>query len=346
MKKLISIILFFVFTLTANAADYYIATAANGGSNGNNGSIGSPWLTLTYACAHATTSGDIIHVTAGTYTETAQSLLAIGVSIVGEGVTSIINSTVAGTAYTIRAYSSPVANGNQSISYIKMTGSNYVAYGAIQIYQRSNVSVHHCTFENFGYYGVDFMVWHADSYTAPVTLATGNTFYDNILTNCGSYKPGDSKSAIHMEGQDGLLIYNNNVLIDYPDHENGNPIGAVAGYNRNVKIYNNVLDKVFVAGTTNWDFAIEMWSCKGGVEIYNNTIWGGIDIGGRINEKGSSTYSVWVHDNDIALHAMSTSESKEEWLLRVRVKMLLLREIPSLTSQMEYIAHRYRPLLM
>ena len=67
------------------AADKYIATAANGGSNSNNGSSGSPWLTLTYACAN-TTSGDIIHVGVGTFTETSRCVLNTGVSIIGAGV--------------------------------------------------------------------------------------------------------------------------------------------------------------------------------------------------------------------------------------------------------------------
>lgn len=294
-------------------ADYYVATAANNGDNAHDGSSGSPWLTVTYACSQVAAGTHTIHIGAGTFNETTQSLLAVGVSIEGAGDTAtIINSTVAGTSYTIRAYSSSVTAGNQHISGIRMTGSDYTAYGAIQIYQRSNVYVYDCDFVNFGAYGVQFFVWHADSYTPPATYATGNKFYNNTMSNCGRYyvgPPGDAKSAMHMEGQDGLLIYNNTIIIDYADHENGNCIGAVAGYNKNVKIHDNTLDKTFVAGTTNWDFAIEMWSCKGGVEIYDNIIYGAIDIGGRINEKGASTYSVWVHNNRIGIKTPSVNES-------------------------------------
>ena len=56
----------------ANAADYYVATT---GSNGNAGTVGSPWLTIDYAISQAV-GGDTIHVADGSYasiTETTPS---------------------------------------------------------------------------------------------------------------------------------------------------------------------------------------------------------------------------------------------------------------------------------
>ena len=61
----------------------------------------SPWKTLAYACSRVKTSGDIIHLNAGTFIETAQSSLAVGVSIEGEGVATVIQSRVGGTSFTI-----------------------------------------------------------------------------------------------------------------------------------------------------------------------------------------------------------------------------------------------------
>src|ERR1035437_11110279 len=90
MKKFLTI-LFLFFSLASGATTYYIDPA---GSNANTGAIGSPWLTLTYACTQAVTPGDIIHVNAGTYTEVTQSKLTVGVSIEGVGVTSIIKSHI------------------------------------------------------------------------------------------------------------------------------------------------------------------------------------------------------------------------------------------------------------
>ena len=87
-------------------------------------------------------AGDIIHVNAGTYNETAQSVLAAGVSIEGAGASSVIHSQVSGTAYTIVLSSnSEATNGNQHISNIKMDGNSYAAYGAILVSHRKNVEI-------------------------------------------------------------------------------------------------------------------------------------------------------------------------------------------------------------
>jgi len=88
MKSVLAFILLMLCT-SVSGTTYYVSQT---GSNSNSGSSSSPWATLSYACAHATKSGDIIHINAGTITETAQSNLAAGVSIAGEGVTSVIRS--------------------------------------------------------------------------------------------------------------------------------------------------------------------------------------------------------------------------------------------------------------
>ena len=119
------------------AADKYIATAANGGSDSNNGSSGSPWLTLSYACAN-TTSGDIIHVGIGTFAETSRCALSVGVSIVGEGTSSVIKSNYVATsendgAIYLKSSSGTSTNGNQSISYIELNGNSLTSTRAIAI---------------------------------------------------------------------------------------------------------------------------------------------------------------------------------------------------------------------
>ena len=130
------VLLLICFNLTISGATYYIDPS---GKNTNNGSSSSPWNTLAYACSKATASGDIIHVNAGIYTETAQSVLAVGVSIEGAGVTSVIKSHVGGTSFTISLYSSSAGtNGSQHISGIKMDGDGLTGYGAIYVYNRNN----------------------------------------------------------------------------------------------------------------------------------------------------------------------------------------------------------------
>ena len=144
MKKLLTLFAIF-FCLTASATTYYISPSGN---DANNGSQTSPFKTLFKATSVAV-SGDVIHLIKGTYTETKSSILAPGVSIEGEGNTSIIKASFS-TVYQaiIYANSNEGTNGNQSISNLKFDGQNKTSWG-IQIQGRSNVSIHDCTFVNF-----------------------------------------------------------------------------------------------------------------------------------------------------------------------------------------------------
>ena len=113
-----------------------------------------PWKTLSYACSQVTNIGAVIHVAPGTYTETAQSVLAPGVSIEGIGDTCIITSAAAlNPIITASSAAGNAANGNQSISYLKLDG-DLTALRSIDANFRSNVKIHHCTFVDFLYNGV------------------------------------------------------------------------------------------------------------------------------------------------------------------------------------------------
>lgn len=267
------------------------------------GSISEPWATLAYAVSRVT-SGDLIHMNAGTWSVSSQIAIPVGISVEGEGVTSIISSTVGSSNYTILLQStSQGTNGNQSISNLKFTGNSYTAYGAIKVNRRSNVVVNNCTFEYFDFYGCSF---NGNDDAEPSTYATGNEFHNNIVTNCSKYST-NNRDGLEVNGQDGMLIYSNSITCSRADNLNGNCIGGVDGFIKNVKIYDNTLTKTFVSGTTPWDFAIEFWDWEGGNEIYNNTIVGSIDVGGYTNNKGSSTYSVWIHHNTIGQTALMSS---------------------------------------
>lgn len=144
MKKLLTLLTLF-FCMMANAKTIYISPSGN---DANNGSQTLPYKSLFKATSVAV-SGDVIHVIKGTYTETKSSILAAGVSIGGEGNTSIIKASFS-TVYQaiIYANSNEGTNGNQSISNLKFDGQNKTSWG-IQIQGRSNVSIHDCTFINF-----------------------------------------------------------------------------------------------------------------------------------------------------------------------------------------------------
>jgi uncharacterized repeat protein (TIGR02059 family) len=302
------IIMFFFLSSVVGATTYYIDPS---GSDSNNGSSSSPWKTLAYACSKATSSGDIIHVNAGTFLETSQSELAVGVSIEGVGVTSIIKSHVGGTNWTIQLYSGTQGtNGNQHISNIMMDGDNLTAYAPLGIFMRSNVEIYNCTFINFQSRGVMFD--GTGTGILPTTYSTGNKFHDNTVTNCSSYDPPNTADgglfALGIDGQQTMLIYNN--ILDQTQRtpgSNGYLIKGVAGYNKDIKIYNNTINKAPFENTT-WDFAIELWNCMGGIEIYNNTMTGSIDFsGGYGTMKGAYSYGAWIHNNTIGQATVSNT---------------------------------------
>lgn len=282
-------------------ATYYIDPA---GSNSNSGTIGSPWETLAYALS-GRVSGDIIHANAGTYTISSQLSVPVGVSIEGASrTTTIFNSTVTTSGqYTLYlSSSSSNTNGNQYIRNLTLKSSvDYAAFAAMAIRYRGNVEVYNCNFTNFNYYAI-----YLYNGASGGSYAVNNRVHDCIISNCSTYT-GDSKGALQIHNQDGLLIYNNTITCSRPDNNNGNCIDGVDGYIKNMKVYNNTLTKTMLVGTTAWDFAIEIWHWEGGNEIYNNVITGSIDV--VIAYKGDSDYSVWIHDNIITQPALKAKQA-------------------------------------
>jgi len=321
MKKKIIILVLLFAGLTIHAQTTYYIDPSGSDATGN-GTSSNPWKSLYKACNSVSTSGSIIHVNAGTYTETSKCNLAVGVSIEGAGVTSIIKSTVSGAynsnAHTLQLYSSSLTNGNQHISNIKMDGGvngTPSGYGAMRIQKRSNVEISNCTFVDFTDWGVCFRGLY-NGENEPTVWAKGNKFHDNSVINCSGYywqssygpdyRNGNGLGCLEITEQEGMRVYNNILTqVGRPTWHNGYCIKGVMGYNRDLKIYNNTLNKEPYNGLT-WDFAIELWLCRGGIEIYNNSINGGsIDISGSSSESGVSTqkgsypYAVSIHDNTI-----------------------------------------------
>jgi uncharacterized repeat protein (TIGR02059 family) len=308
------LLLLFFLSPTISGTTYYISTT---GSDSNTGTSSSPWKSLSYACSKALVSGDIIHVNAGTYIESAQSKLAAGVSIEGAGNTSIIHSTITSSGiYTIFLPSTAEGtNGNQSISYIRMEGG-MAAYGAILVDRRKNVNIHHCEFEDFFTVGVTFSGAAYNSDLMPTVYATGNSFHDNILTNCADYqgsgRTGLGLGNLEIGGQQGMLVYNNTITQkDRGIDSNGYCIKYFGnGYCKGLKIYNNTIVKPQFDGST-WDFSMELWNCRGGIEIYNNNIQGSIDFGGNTsitNDDGGYGFAVKIYQNIIGQPVLRTTE--------------------------------------
>lgn len=263
---------------------WYIAPTGNDLSG--DGSEGTPWKTLAKACSEVTEEGDIIHVAAGAYTETVQSVLSPGVSIIGAGATSIINSTITTTDTPILLLSSVAegTDGNQSISNLKFDGGD-TANMAIKVLRRNNVHIHDCTFEDFFSRGVTFHGTALDGNGCPTIFQTGCKFYDNIVHDCSDYygsdKDGDGRGALNIGGTKDMEVYGNTFTQDARGTANNGYLIKFAGngYNAGLKIHDNTITKQ-PYDVDSWDFAIELWSQRGGIEIYNNTIRGAIDLGG------------------------------------------------------------------
>ena len=301
--------LFLVFSFAfCFATTYYIDP--NGNDATGNGSIGNPWKTLRKATQSVTAAGNIIHVNPGTYNETQQCFLAIGVSVEGVGTSSIIKSNLTGQFSMLLTLDAPDdTNGNQTISNLVLDGqyvneTNFKTWIGIFVTGRSNVIIHDCQIINFMHRGVVFDGNEADGPVFdPGHYATGNKFYNNTVLNSAENNGIFGAGLLNIGSQMGMEIYGNTMIQDQrPDFKNGWPIKPWDnGWIKGVKIYNNTLTKAAYKGTYpgqngDWDFCIEMINIEG-VEINNNTIRGSIDI--NFARKGSYAFSTWIHHNNV-----------------------------------------------
>ena len=280
------------------ATNHYIATT--GDDSTGDGTSGNPWKTLSYACSQVVISGDSIIVGTGTFIETTNSNLSVGVNIIGQGATSVIQANYSAAtefnALIVLRSLSEGTDGNQTISNLKLDGNSLTGKYAIMVAARSNVKIHDCTFIDFSDWGITFSANTDNSDSEPTSYATGNEFYNNIITNCAKYDSG-GRGELQIAGQLGILIYDNNMnQSGRGSGNNGWPIKGT-GYNEAVKIYNNTLTKDPYDGVT-FDFVIELWGISnGGHQIYNNIISGNTDLNDMY--KGTYDYSVWFHNNTV-----------------------------------------------
>jgi len=288
---------------------YWIAT--DGDDSTGDGSYALPWKTLAYAATQATVDGDIIHVKAGTYIETGQTVLAPGVSILGAGDTSII-TTAAALDPIIVASCVALTNGNQSISYVKFDG-DMTAISCLDVHRRTNFKIHHCTFVDF-YYGAIEFFGGSSLEDIPATYATGNEIYSCTIDNCCERRDPGAFGAIRFGGQEGMLIHDNILTqTSRASTHNGNLLYMWGGTNKAFKFYNNTCTKPTTDGIISgnaggWNFHIES-GYSHGYEIYDNTFVGGValNLAGGIQVKGDYDYSWWIHDNDFSITSQMTT---------------------------------------
>ena len=315
MKSRLLLAVLFFFCISAKATTWYISPTGNDVTG--NGTASNPWKTLYKATQAVSASGDIIHVTTGTYLETQQCTLKVGVSIEGDDSTNtIIKSTVSAPYVELLNCESPTGtNGNQHISTIKFDGQ-FTNWWIIYMSGRSNFIIHDCSFVNAKIQGVTMTARSDNAEGYPSTYSTGNRFYNNTMYNCGNWDVGSGNGYGNFAfgGQKDMLIYNNTITENNTPYNNGWPIKYWSGgYNLGTKIYNNTLNaklQNFTLGDQNWDFAIEMFNATG-MEIYNNTFNNGCVDFNNSSSTGFNTgygmslvagygYSLWIHNNTFA----------------------------------------------
>jgi hypothetical protein len=301
---------------------YWVADT--GSDESGDGSYQNPWATLGYATTQATTSGDVIHVKVGTITETVQSSVAVGVSIIGAGDTSIIKAGAALNPMFIFHSAVQGTNGNQSISYVKLDG-DLIAQRCLTVKCRSNVIMHHCTVVDFlgdNASVIDFD-GRASGSAEPTIYATGNQIYECTFTNNSDDFPYVADvyyaySALSIGGQNGMLIHDN-IIDNVTGGRYGYGIKGIGGYFRGCKIYDNIISTNLRDETDveNYSFAIELWGLgKGGNEIYGNTCNGAIDLAGYgWNDAFGYGFALKVYDNTIILTNQIVNKNHESGLL-------------------------------
>lgn len=287
---------FLLISIPGYSTIYYVDVSGN---NSNNGSSSSPWLSLSYACSKATAPGDIIHLNAGSYNETSKSNLAVGVSIEGAGTdVTIINSKYAASTSSdgaILLNSSSYTSGNQSISYLTLTGSNLTATRAICVNYRNNVTIHHCKITDFYASGVFFrgstQAWDVE----PNPYASGNSLYNCTVNNCATRSASESAS-IRINGQNGFLLHDNTFTQTFrPSGQNGNILGGE--WNKGLKIYTNTFTKSDNEGSA-WNFFFELWHWQGGGEVHDNTFKGAATMDIVDVMKSTAQYGLKIYNNN------------------------------------------------
>ncbi|MBK8496131.1 MAG: T9SS type A sorting domain-containing protein [Chitinophagaceae bacterium] len=332
LRRIVFTIFLFFPAVFCLAATYYISPTGNDATG--NGTIGNPWRTL-FKATSTVTAGNIIHVNAGTYTETLQCNLAVGVSIEGAGrATTIIRSNITGQWSTLlQLNSGQNTNGNQRISGITIDGqyvseSNNKTWIGIWVTGRSNVLINDCSIINFRDRGV---IFDGNNVTDPVTdpgnYATGNKFYNNTVLNAAAVTANYGSGMINIGGQQGMEIYGNTMIQNQRvAFKNGWPIKYWDnGWLKGCKIYNNTLTKAAYQGSypgenSDWDFAIELFNIEG-LEIYGNTIQGSIDL--NYNRKGAYAFCAWIHNNIVG-RSIANPNFESGIILEFRTEHILI----------------------
>jgi len=254
------------------ATTYYVSPT--GSDTTGTGSSASPWKTLAHAATQVT-SGDTIHLTTGVFVETQISNIPVGVNVEGEG----ISNTILKASFPMDGHqqalimlksppSTPLANGNQTISGFTIDGMNKALETGIFVYQRNNVVVHDIEIRDTHFAGLKlYGDWPSDTVPAAY-YATGIQAYNINLIETSRDFADFSTGSLMLAGLQGADIHHINIK---ESNGYGIKFGGGGGWVKGIKIHDSTI------WTNPYDFlwgadaAIEMWNIIEGSEVYNIT---------------------------------------------------------------------------
>jgi hypothetical protein len=350
-KNIFFIILFFISSLVCGA-DYYVSTTGVDDASRNGMSQSQAWKTLYYASTRATSSGDIINVSAGTYAADSRLIeLRSGVSVEGAGREStilVLTNTSENCCLKLDSWNGwgSTSYGNQHISGIKFDG-DLTAASAIGVVGRSNVYVYDCEFIDFVNSAVFFSGQPSYTWTLQNIYSTktsgdhskmpdsnawcsGNKAYNNIMTNCSRMADTEHHGgALRLGTQDGFEAYGN--TINSLDRRGFGIKFYDLGWNKNTNIHDNDVEvsPVIPGSGMRYDFAVELWWEIGGCRFYNNRLKGSLDLVHCVDHINAG-YSMRIYGNNIGRDVMPTSGDRG---------ILLEGRIEYLEAYKNYIHH-------
>ncbi len=296
-------LLFFAILLMAfsqiYATTFYVSV--NGSDSTGDGSTNNPWASLSYACSQVTTSGDVIHINPGNYTDNNQCILAIGVHIEGAGsdVVKITSNVSTDNYWYLIASSFPVTDGNHNISGFTLDGNNRTLTHGMQFKGRNNVQIHKMVIQNINRFGLQiYAVDGVTKTTPPSAYISGVEVNNNTIQHCGRLENGEnpndwSTSCLSIGGLDYAAIHDNKIN----EERGGGIIFWEKGWFNGLKLYNNNINVTGTSPIWHSQISIELWNLFNDCEIYNNTSnnWFSLVKG----NKGNGSHSVIVYDNRI-----------------------------------------------
>jgi len=309
-RKILFFNLLLFISLSAFSTDYYVSTTGN---DANNGSLDSPWLTISKAVRSvAANAGDTIHLSEGTFTEINIIRIPSDVSLIGAG--SLKTKIVVNYYYTItnfdqwdqstyhpEKYIIQMNGSNQKIKGFSLDGQKRKVVGGIFAQNAKTNVFDDLNIQNFR--------------SGAIFLGEGNL--DSEIKNCyiknnslADAKTGDAGNVMFQFGKN-LSIHDN--YIEEQGAMSPNLGGACikraqccgwdyenSHYHDGLKIFNNTIIAPEVGG---WDngkapaMAIEI--CGGllkNVEIYNNYINNCVSLVGNFSGATSGS-ACHVHHN-------------------------------------------------